>query len=610
MIRLGTDICWGEPDSPSHDSHCRRANVVAFAIAVERSYARDMKKESYKGTSADAGTLPTRTCLLVLGMHRSGTSALTRMLSLLGAGLPKNLMPPVKDNNEAGFWEPQLLATLHDQMLTEAGSRWDDWRTFNPAALPEDRLRHYKAEIVRLISDEFADMPLFVIKDPRVCRFVPLYEEVLAELGVSPLFVHSFRNPLAVIASLGKRDGMTEGFASLLWLRHVLDSEAATRNKPRAFVSYENFLDDWRVAAHDMARALSLEWPRAIEDAAPEIDAHLTRGLQHHAASSVELDRHPEIAGWIKDAYAGLVTLAEGAANAAALAGLERVKTEFDAAAPVFGQAFFPELAARQKRREAEIEALAAAAVEKDALRLELDATGKHLAEAVQENERNAASLAAAAEKRALEERIARMESELAQAQKEALERGQEVANLAQENDFLERQLAELPPIQEELERRRTEVDGLRMQVSSAISERDTARSEELRLQNVVREIYASTSWRMAAPVRTLKQGVIAVARLPQMGRRALSRFAHATWQGLPLSIGSKQRLKNAVFTGMPFMFSGTGAYRAWRSFSAPLPLGSSVVSIPSTGAASESSSVLKPSIVSNRGRNSAAMPR
>ena len=58
-----------------------------------------------------------RQAILVAGMHRSGTSALTRVLSLLGADLPENLAPALPDNNETGFWESVDLMKLHDKML-------------------------------------------------------------------------------------------------------------------------------------------------------------------------------------------------------------------------------------------------------------------------------------------------------------------------------------------------------------------------------------------------------------------------------------------------------------------------------------------------------------
>ena len=55
-----------------------------------------------------------RRALVVLGMHRSGTSAAARVFSLLGAGLPENLLPPQEGNNASGFWEPAALVAAHD----------------------------------------------------------------------------------------------------------------------------------------------------------------------------------------------------------------------------------------------------------------------------------------------------------------------------------------------------------------------------------------------------------------------------------------------------------------------------------------------------------------
>ena len=77
-----------------------------------------------------------RRVALIFGMHRSGTSAVARVVNLLGAALPKKLLE-AGPGNEAGHWEPIELMSLHDQMLAEAGSRWDDFRPFNITALPE-----------------------------------------------------------------------------------------------------------------------------------------------------------------------------------------------------------------------------------------------------------------------------------------------------------------------------------------------------------------------------------------------------------------------------------------------------------------------------------------
>ena len=79
-----------------------------------------------------ASSRGTRQAILVLGMHRSGTSAVTRIINLLGADLPGNLMSP-KDENPEGYWESQELMRLHDQILSlgEHASQQDQLRIHN-----------------------------------------------------------------------------------------------------------------------------------------------------------------------------------------------------------------------------------------------------------------------------------------------------------------------------------------------------------------------------------------------------------------------------------------------------------------------------------------------
>ena len=76
-----------------------------------------------------------RRVVLVLGMHRSGTSALSHAVHLLGAGAPATLMPPGPDNPR-GFWESAVVASLNDEILAAGGSGWADWQRFEPARIP------------------------------------------------------------------------------------------------------------------------------------------------------------------------------------------------------------------------------------------------------------------------------------------------------------------------------------------------------------------------------------------------------------------------------------------------------------------------------------------
>src|SRR6266496_1756616 len=126
----------------------------------------------------------TRQALLVLGMHRSGTSALAGLLIRLGAQGPKTLMPP-NEHNPRGFWESDALYQFHERLLHSAGSGWDSWTRFSPAWSDGAVPGLIASEFRGLLEQEFGSAPLFVIKDPRICRFVPFWLHCLGEEGIA-----------------------------------------------------------------------------------------------------------------------------------------------------------------------------------------------------------------------------------------------------------------------------------------------------------------------------------------------------------------------------------------------------------------------------------------
>ncbi|MDX2307391.1 MAG: hypothetical protein NW216_04055 [Hyphomicrobium sp.] len=320
-----------------------------------------------------SGDRPGRTAILVLGMHRSGTSALTRVLSLLGAALPKHVLG-AGPGNETGHWEPELLVSLHDRMLTEAGSSWDDWRKLDLAAqLPAGRLDFYRSEIARLIVEEYGDAPLIVLKDPRICRFVALYRGILEGLGYDVRPVLMVRSPLEVAASLAARDGLSAAQSQLYWLRHVLDAEAATRDLKRAVLTYDGLLADWR---GEIARldALGIAWPREIAEIAGDVEGFLSPGVRYHAEAPPG-DGGNALTRWLSDVWTALAT---HRADTSARDAIDPIAAIFEPAA----EAFAPALAEERGRRE-EIAADATRAREecdKERARVDsLDATLKDL---------------------------------------------------------------------------------------------------------------------------------------------------------------------------------------------------------------------------------------
>ncbi len=275
-----------------------------------------------------------RTCLLVLGMHRSGTSALTRVLNLLGASLPKNVLGAAP-GNETGYWEPKRLAVLHDELLAEAGSSWYDWRKLDLSVLPPPRLDYYRSEIRRLVEEEYGDSELFVLKDPRITRFVGFFSSALEEADICVRPIITFRNPLEVAISLEKRDQFSQSSSCLVWLRHVLDAEFVTRSAPRVLTSYDTMLADWRSATVTVDDTFDVVLPYSVEDVADQVEQFLSKGQRHSEQSTEAVVRNPMMGRWIADVYRALLLFLHNPESQAAIDIFNRVHFEFDNATPL-----------------------------------------------------------------------------------------------------------------------------------------------------------------------------------------------------------------------------------------------------------------------------------
>ncbi len=168
------------------------------------------------------------TGIVVAGMHRSGTSAIVRVLNLLGVDVPAALYP-ARPDNPVGYWEPLQVVEAHEEFLAAIGSSFDDISRLPEGALRGDSARALEDRLVPILESEFADSRQFVVKDPRLCRLVPIWIAALQRFGAIPRFVLPVRNPLAVAASLKLRNEYATTKSLLLWLRHSLEAAAHPR---------------------------------------------------------------------------------------------------------------------------------------------------------------------------------------------------------------------------------------------------------------------------------------------------------------------------------------------------------------------------------------------
>jgi hypothetical protein len=179
--------------------------------------------------------------VIVLGMHRSGTSALTRVVSLLGlhVGADESLVEAT-DDNPAGHWEVEALSLFNEDLLLELGGHWSGPPALDRARLVDLAAGDWGGRARKLLDQSFAGRP-FVWKDPRLCLLLPFWLEVLDE---APLVVSTFRNPLEVAHSIGRRDGLLPIYTLALWERHQRQALLDSVDLPGYLVDYAQLLAD------------------------------------------------------------------------------------------------------------------------------------------------------------------------------------------------------------------------------------------------------------------------------------------------------------------------------------------------------------------------------
>jgi hypothetical protein len=290
---------------------------------------------TFAGNALPNGVAGARVCVLVLGMHRSGTSALARTLSLLGCDLPKTLVPEAP-GNEAGHWESAPVCKLNDALLDSAGTNWRDFEPVNPDWFRSPRAGEFRAKAIATLREEFGESFLYVLKDPRMCRIAGWWAETIEISGAAPAIISIVRHPLEVADSLKKRDNFDVALGELLWLRNTLDAEAQTRGRRRAFVSYNALLANWSEAIGRAQSILGLAWPKRQSFVTPAIDQFLSDKLRHHrrAKSGGADGAH----AWAAQAFAILDRWAASGESADDYAALDAIRARLDEAGHAFAR--------------------------------------------------------------------------------------------------------------------------------------------------------------------------------------------------------------------------------------------------------------------------------
>jgi GT2 family glycosyltransferase/glycosyltransferase involved in cell wall biosynthesis len=205
------------------------------------SNLHELEKSNRRSTVSSQAL--SRKAVVVLGMHRSGTSALCGALNLLGVDFGKHLMPADKWN-PTGYWEHAEIVHLHDELLQALGSSWVADQPLPADWLEREAARETQSSLLSILKDDFQEATVMGLKDPRMCRLLPLWFPLFQKLAIDPCFALIIRHPWKVASSLAKRDDLGHGKSYLLWLQHTLEAESATRGHKRAIVDYGELLKE------------------------------------------------------------------------------------------------------------------------------------------------------------------------------------------------------------------------------------------------------------------------------------------------------------------------------------------------------------------------------
>jgi len=208
-------------------------------------------------------------CVLVLGMHRSGTSALTGALQERGLWLGDVTVS--NSGNAKGNRESTAVMDLNDAVLAANGGAWDS----PPAGLAWSRDLAERRDRLLDSLRPAASGP-WGFKDPRTLLTLPFWEEGLAVYRL----VGTFRHPLAVAESLRDRDGMPLDRGLHLWRVYNARLLRAWERRPFPLISFDAAAGEYRRSVRRLASWLGLRG-RGDED------SFFEEVLRHHCGQDL-----------------------------------------------------------------------------------------------------------------------------------------------------------------------------------------------------------------------------------------------------------------------------------------------------------------------------------
>jgi len=244
------------------------------------------------------------TGVLVLGMHRSGTSAAARVLTTLGLSASRPDDAVRGPWNPKGHYESQAMMHLDNRLLAEMGCTW--WSPPPSGMAYGDRVARItvSARQARQVFRRAYPRKRWVWKDPRACLLLPFWRRVLGHRTPAVIVL---RNPLEVAASLERRNAMAPAFSVALWARYHRLLLEHTRGMPALVTRFDDLIADparWAETSAAFLTGVGLPPPHAVPGA---LEDSVDTSLRHSRHGRGDLEREAPQALALFDAWEALV---------------------------------------------------------------------------------------------------------------------------------------------------------------------------------------------------------------------------------------------------------------------------------------------------------------
>ncbi|NNM86109.1 MAG: hypothetical protein HKL96_10195 [Phycisphaerales bacterium] len=232
----------------------------------------------------------TKRSIAVLGMGRSGTSMITAGLEPFGVHLGDSLLAPDTHENARGFYEDSLVVDINFRLgevlrLSEAGTS-----TLNPDYLSLPEIVRFKGEAIEMAQRRFANVACWGFKDPRTAAVIGFWQAVFEAIGRQDSYIIAIRNPLSVVASLGRLGEVTPTIAMLAWLQRYVYCVSHIWNRPCVVVNYDHVMAEPAAQFERIAKAIDLPWSTSTVEALQSYANEFISGeLRHSKHTSADL---------------------------------------------------------------------------------------------------------------------------------------------------------------------------------------------------------------------------------------------------------------------------------------------------------------------------------